>query len=62
MEDSDEVPEQLKCPVCFEIPEKEIFLCKNGHTICKQCCANIPHCPQCRVPYEEGKVRNSPFD
>lgn len=45
-----EVPEQLRCPICFEVPIKEIYQCKNGHTICCECEANVKQCPQCRIP------------
>ena len=27
----------FECPICFEIPLKKIFQCKNGHVICEQC-------------------------
>lgn len=56
--DVDSLPDQLKCPICFEVPEGEIFQCKNGHAICPQCSSNLDNCPQCRVSFEEGKIRN----
>lgn len=53
-----EFPEQFKCPICFEIPEKEIFQCQNGHTICNKCIKNLTLCPQCRVSLGLRKIRN----
>ncbi|CAL8135048.1 unnamed protein product [Orchesella dallaii] len=51
----------FKCPTCLEIPEKEIFQCINGHSICHNCVANSPsNCPapECGVLFRMGKVRN----
>ncbi len=44
----------LSCPVCLEIPKKEIYQCKNGHVICAQCLSSgvSGKCPQCRVPLD----------
>lgn len=54
-----EFPEQMKCPICFEIPENEIFQCKNGHTICDICSGSVQLCPQCRVNLNnENRIRN----
>ncbi|ODM92657.1 E3 ubiquitin-protein ligase Siah1, partial [Orchesella cincta] len=46
------------CPICFDIPEREIYQCIGGHTICHICVANLKHCPQCREPYGKKKIRN----
>lgn len=51
-------PEQFKCPICFEIPEKEIFQCQNGHTICDICIQSLSLCPQCRIELGTSKIRN----
>ncbi len=54
-----EFPEDLKCPVCFEVPEKEIYQCKNGHTICDECSEDMSLCPQCRVEMGgDNKIRS----
>ncbi|ODM92660.1 E3 ubiquitin-protein ligase Siah2 [Orchesella cincta] len=50
--------DDLNCPICFETPEKEIYQCVNGHTICNICSENINECPQCREPYGPKKIRN----
>lgn len=50
--------EVSKCPVCFEIPEDQVFMCQNGHSLCGQCSTSIEICPQCRVSLATVKVRN----
>jgi len=50
--------DELKCPICFEVPEKEIYQCLNGHTVCDSCCTDLKLCPQCREPYGSKKSRN----
>lgn len=60
----DNVPDELKCPVCFEIFEGEVLQCRNGHSVCFHCCETLRECPECRVEYGGGgrngggKVRN----
>jgi len=49
--------DQLKCPICFEIPPNEIYQCTNGHTICRVCRAELIWCPQCRDPFGVKKIR-----
>ncbi|ODM87795.1 putative E3 ubiquitin-protein ligase SINA-like 6 [Orchesella cincta] len=46
------------CPICFEIPEREIYQCSNGHIICSICVAGISNCPQCRISYGASKIRS----
>ncbi|CAL8137520.1 unnamed protein product [Orchesella dallaii] len=56
-----EVFKSFKCLVCLRIPDKEIFQCKNGHSICHNCVANSPSrcpAPECGVLFRMGKVRN----
>ncbi|CAL8133681.1 unnamed protein product [Orchesella dallaii] len=54
----DEFVDQLRCPICFEIPQKEVYQCRNGHTICSNCSKCMENCPQCRVPFgNENKIR-----
>lgn len=40
---------ELECPICLEITDKEIYQCKNGHMICSSCSSKVNECPQCRV-------------
>lgn len=53
-----DVRDNLTCPICLEIPDAEVFQCVNGHTICGGCLANAENCPQCRVSFSTGKIRN----
>ncbi|ODM98504.1 E3 ubiquitin-protein ligase Siah1 [Orchesella cincta] len=46
------------CPICFEIPEQEIYQCAAGHIICSRCIVTLSICPQCRVAFEATKIRN----
>lgn len=55
---SSDLEEEISCPICFEIPIGQVFQCKNGHTICEACCATLRQCPECRVSYGDGKIRN----
>lgn len=57
--DPSEIPEQLKCPICDEIPLDEIYQCENGHTFCDICEMSIGNtCPQCRVQIGRKRIRN----
>lgn len=56
--DSENVSETMLCPICLDIPPEAVFLCVNGHTICCKCCSTVERCPECRVPYKMGKIRN----
>ncbi len=49
---------RLECPVCLFVPKKEIYQCKNGHSICHICIAKIVVCPICRVAVDTVKIRN----
>lgn len=56
---NDNVPEHLKCPICFEMPEGKIFQCKDGHVIGEECYMQLKECPQCRVPFDKNaEIRN----
>lgn len=57
-----EFPDELKCPVCYNIPPKEIFQCKNGHMFCSVCSQNLKTCPQCRVVLEAERIRSLPIE
>ncbi|ODM92661.1 E3 ubiquitin-protein ligase Siah1 [Orchesella cincta] len=46
------------CPICFDIPESEVYQCVRGHTICHICIAKLTSCPQCREPYGVDKIRS----
>lgn len=50
--------ENLICPICLRLPDKQIFQCINGHAICAKCCESVKTCPHCRVSFKKGKIRN----
>ncbi|ODM89295.1 putative E3 ubiquitin-protein ligase SINA-like 6 [Orchesella cincta] len=53
------------CPICLEVPEQEIFQCRNGHVICNLCITKVRGCsicPQCRVPFGTVRIRNRLFE
>lgn len=56
-----DIPDEFKCPICYEVPQAEIYQCTNGHTICSSCQSkNGRLCPHCRLPFhvESGLIRN----
>lgn len=54
------------CPMCKEVPEKEIYQCTEGHVICSSCISNVKrqNCPECRTPFVHGqiKIRNKALE
>ncbi|CAL8130102.1 unnamed protein product [Orchesella dallaii] len=46
-----------ECPICLEIPEKEIYQCSEGHIICSSCIEKVTECPQCRTNYGAKQIR-----
>lgn len=48
----------LECPVCFDIPDAEIFQCMKGHLICSMCRKKLKKCPTCRENYTRPTPRN----
>jgi len=48
---SQDVLEQLECPVCTEYMLPPITLCANGHNICSSCKQRLKNCPTCRKPF-----------
>ncbi|CAL8114783.1 unnamed protein product [Orchesella dallaii] len=55
---NDELKDYLTCPVCYGVPENEVFQCHDGHIVCGRCSRNLVACPQCRAPYGVRKIRN----
>jgi len=53
MEFSQEVKDQLECPVCLELmyPPIKIFQCGQGHALCGRCRPKCRNCPTCRGPF-----------
>ena len=54
---SEDIREDLECPVCFKIPRTTpIYQCEQGHIHCKTCHPRLQNCPVCRGPI--GNTRN----
>ncbi|CAL8130088.1 unnamed protein product [Orchesella dallaii] len=46
-----------ECPICLEIPEKDIYQCSQAHIICNLCITKLTECPQCRTNYGAKRIR-----
>ena len=54
---SEDLREDLECPVCLAIPKKgPIYQCQSGHIHCQGCHSGLRECPICRGPI--GNTRN----
>ena len=54
---SEDIREDLECPVCFKIPRTTpIYQCEQGHIHCKKCHPRLRDCPICRGSI--GNTRN----
>ena len=54
---SEDIREDLECPVCFKIPRTTpIYQCEQGHIHCKTCHPRLRDCPVCRGSI--GNTRN----
>ena len=52
---SEDLREDLQCPVCFSIPRSgPIYQCESGHLHCKKCHPGLRQCPICR-----GQIGNT---
>ena len=48
---SEDIREDLQCPVCLKIPRTTpIFQCEQGHILCNTCHPRLHDCPVCRRP------------
>ena len=48
---SEDLREDLECPVCLSIPKKgPIYQCESGHIHCNACHSGLRECPICRGP------------
>jgi len=48
---SEDLRDELECPVCFKIPSSTpIYQCDQGHIHCKNCHPRLRTCPICRIP------------
>ena len=50
METRDRIEEELKCPICLNLPNSTpIYQCQEGHLVCKDCHAKVNSCSICRA-------------
>ena len=59
------VAEAILCPVCYELPQSRIFVCKNGHDICSECYEQLRPtavCPLGKCEYHQPPLRNKPIE
>ena len=55
---SEDIREDLQCPVCFKIPRTTpIFQCEEGHILCNTCHPRLHDCPVCRRPLRNTRCR-----
>ncbi|CAO2185325.1 unnamed protein product [Urochloa humidicola] len=48
----------LECAICYMPFEAEVFMCKNGHAACAECCVRINRkCPCCDEPIGDFRCR-----
>ncbi|KAF5288078.1 hypothetical protein FQR65_LT12128 [Abscondita terminalis] len=52
---SNNVLDELECPVCYEYMKPPIFICPTGHSICSSCRMKIQACPSCSVPIKDAR-------
>ena len=48
---TEDLREELECPVCLEVPTKgSIYQCESGHIHCHKCHPRLRECPTCKGP------------
>ncbi|XP_069680139.1 E3 ubiquitin-protein ligase siah-1-like [Periplaneta americana] len=45
---SDNLLQELECPICLEYMIPPITMCESGHNICNKCRPRMKKCPNCR--------------
>ena len=54
---SEEMLQDLRCPVCLEVPQTTpIYQCCEGHIHCKDCHPMLQNCPICRSSIGETRA------
>ena len=54
---TEDLREELECPVCYKIPTSTpIFQCDQGHIHCKLCHPKLQFCPICRIHLAETRA------
>ena len=54
----------MECPICFEVCDKNVIICKSGHGACVNCAATLrgSPCHTCRGPLSRSFTPNHPFN
>ena len=56
IQSTDDVQEDLECPVCLKIPRTTpIYQCDEGHIHCNKCHPQLQDCPICRSPMRNNR-------
>lgn len=45
----------LECPVCYAIPESEVFNCEKGHSVCGKCRVRLYQCALCASAFNGSR-------
>ena len=48
----------LECPVCTDVAQPPIYMCRDSHLICSICVTMLNKCPTCREVYIKPILRN----
>merc|ERR1712183_909520 len=48
----------LECPVCTDVSQPPIYMCRDSHLICSICAPKVDRCPTCRATYTKPILRN----
>lgn len=54
----------MECPVCFDVCESNVIICKSGHGACNDCASTLrgSRCHTCRQPLIRTFLPNRQFD
>ena len=48
----------LECPICMDLAQPPIYMCRDSHLICNICAPLMAQCPTCWVPFNSPILRN----
>ena len=54
----------MECPICLEVRDKNVIICKSGHGACEDCAATLrgSRCHTCRGALLRSFLPNHPFN
>lgn len=52
---NEDLPRILECPVCYNIPENEVFNCEKGHSVCGKCRLRLSRCALCASAFNGSR-------